>query len=497
MIEKQITHIDPKTIVFSLEERQRQKNLDCGDIIPSIRKHGVLFPILVEKDTLRLLAGWRRLTSVLFLNQATIPVRFGYDLTERDRYELELEENVRRRDLDWQDRARSFYNLHQLFEGDSKDWTVEQTAQAMAYSERWTYDQISLGAAIAEGDQSIAACDTASAALTILTRRRARATENALNSIMELEDDDLTQLGIADGDNPGIAGGQSELDSNGTTSDQDLRAPSTGGGGTIYRGSSNGAGHVPPFAIHAADAHEWLSAYTGPKFNFLHCDLPYGVKLNQQAGQQSFEGGGYESSPDIYWALCRSLVENWDKFLYPRAHIMFWISMKFYEDTTTFFRTFGPAELKINPTPLIWHKTDNKGIIPDAQRGPRQIYEAALLMSTGDRHIVKPVSNVYGCPTAKGEDAIHTNEKPEPMLKHFFSMLVDSSSRIFDPTAGSGSAIRAAEALGAEAGLGLEFNPEFAARAQQKLISTRGLRQLSSIVREAETMELDTDSEEE
>jgi DNA modification methylase len=134
-------------------------------------------------------------------------------------------------------------------------------------------------------------------------------------------------------------------------------------------------------------------------------------------------------------------------------------------------------------------KTDNKGIMSDALRRPRNIYEAALIMSTEDRHIVKPTSNAYGCPTAKESGSIHTNEKPEVMLKYFLSMFVDSRSRVFDPTCGSGSSIRAAESLGAEAALGLEFNPEFAERAQKKLLAARGLARLSSAVDAAEKLD--------
>ena len=115
----------------------------------------------------------------------------------------------------------------------------------------------------------------------------------------------------------------------------------------------------------------------------------------------------------------------------------------------------------------------------DANRGGRNTYEAALFGATGDRFIVKPVAKSYGAPTNKA-DSIHTNEKPEPMLSHFLSMVVDQHTRALDPTCGSGSAIRVVEALGAEAGLGLEHNPEFAARAQQRLASARNLRVLSA-----------------
>jgi DNA modification methylase len=71
---------------------------------------------------------------------------------------------------------------------------------------------------------------------------------------------------------------------------------------------------------------------------------------------------------------------------------------------------------------------------------------------------------------------IHVSIKPEPVLKHFFRMLVDEHTRLLDPTCGSGTALRAAEGLGAKNSLGIEADAEFADRAREALIRARTLR---------------------
>jgi DNA modification methylase len=53
------------------------------------------------------------------------------------------------------------------------------------------------------------------------------------------------------------------------------------------------------------------------------------------------------------------------------------------------------------------------------------------------------------------------NQKPVAMLRHFFRMTVDEYSRVLDPTAGSGNALKAATGLGAPTVLGLERNLDF------------------------------------
>ena len=108
--------------------------------------------------------------------------------------------------------------------------------------------------------------------------------------------------------------------------------------------------------------------------------------------------------------------------------------------------------------PLIWHKSDNIGILSDAKRGPRNVYETCLFGSRGDRYIVRPVSNLMPSPTVQ---TIHMSEKPQIMLEKFMSMFVDKYSVVLDPTCGSGSAIRAARNLKANYILGLEKDERF------------------------------------
>jgi DNA modification methylase len=151
---------------------------------------------------------------------------------------------------------------------------------------------------------------------------------------------------------------------------------------------------------------------------------------------------------------------------------MFWFSMKRYQWTFDFLSTI----FTVNPYPLIWVKSDNSGILPDFERGPRQIYETAFFGARGDRKIVRAKANAVFLPSEKD---IHMSIKPRDMLSHFFQMLVDGTTRMLDPTCGSGSALRAAEALGANYVFGLERDAEFARLANQKLDAQRKQRKIA------------------
>jgi predicted RNA methylase len=64
------------------------------------------------------------------------------------------------------------------------------------------------------------------------------------------------------------------------------------------------------------------------------------------------------------------------------------------------------------------------------------------------------------------------------MLKHFFEMFVDEHTSVFDPTCGSGAALRAAEALGANRVLGIEADWERCEIARKALQDSRKLEDL-------------------
>lgn len=452
------------------DERQRKK-VEIDDLIPSIRERGILQPILIKRDG-ELVFGERRWTTATFLKHKTVPVRFVENLSVEELQVIELEENIKRKSLTWQEECAATLRIHRLYCGQNPEWDEAQSGVLLGFTERWVRYLIRIAEAIEDGDTAVAAADTIRAADTILTRRRQRQQDSVLNAITSGEFD----VDEADEEEPELPfehGIQMAVEDKAVADVIGLR--------TVPKAVAKiMAAPVAPYRIEHADMTEKLAGgYEGNKFNFLHLDLPYGVALNGQANQDSFEGGGYESSPDIYWNLLDTLIGQWDSFMFESSHFMCWISMEFYEATIARFESgLAGQGVWVCKTPLIWHKTDNKGIISDAKRRSRNIYEACLYGSTGDRFIVKPGSNVYGAPTAKAQ-AIHTNEKPIPMLEAFMGQFVDETSRVLDPTAGSGSAIRAAEKLKAELAVGWEFNEDFAKRAEDRLVRDRQMAALS------------------
>lgn len=84
--------------LIRIGDRRRQDNGDIAGLADSIREHGLLHPLVVDADD-RLVAGGRRLEAVRELGWLCVPVTRLGDLTETQLREVELEENLRRKDL--------------------------------------------------------------------------------------------------------------------------------------------------------------------------------------------------------------------------------------------------------------------------------------------------------------------------------------------------------------------------------------------------------------
>src|SRR6516164_7277947 len=124
----------------------------------------------------------------------------------------------------------------------------------------------------------------------------------------------------------------------------------------------------------------------------------------------------------------------------------------------------------IDPFPLVWMKVPSAGLVPDPKRKTRRIYETCFYGSRGDHKILTPVANAYAGPI---DGSGHPSAKPEKMLRHFFEMFVDETTRMLDPTCGSGTSLCAAESLHAAHIQGIELSKDYAERAASALDEAR------------------------
>lgn len=416
----------PISSITIAPDRQRKELRGMEELIASISQHGLINPILITPD-LVLIAGERRLTACTRLGWTTIPAQLTTDLPPGDLQLLELEENIKRVDLTWQEQADAVLRYHTLRTEADPTWTMEDSGNALSMTHTYVSRYLGLAEAIASGDETIAKAETVSTARGLLERRQARKAAESESAIAAFFGAPLSAGdAAAEEDTPPLG---------------------------------------PPVPFVNADWTTWTPPH---RFNFLHCDFPYGVNADKHAQGAADAFGGYSDGFEIYDKLLTYLAGFTEECVSPSAHMLFWFSMDFYQLTFDRLTSMG---WRVNPFPCIWYKSDNSGILPDPKRGPRRSYETAFLCSRGDRPVVRAVSNVYAGPNTK---TIHMSEKPVEMLSHFFRMLVDESTVMLDPTMGSGNSVLAAEQAGAKSAIGLELSEEFYSRACIAYLQRKG-----------------------
>lgn len=438
-------------IKFDDSKRHRKELSEIESIASSIQRIGLLNPIIVD-STGKLLAGRRRVEAYRKLGYETIPARLYESLDPAEQKLVELDENLRRVDISWGERALAILELHELKESPS----ISATAEYIGLDEGTVSASVLVGKELRKGNAKITACNGLRQAAELLRRQRQIALDTAFSK-------DPT-LGSSIGTPVGAYEYEEEAGGSPAPLTQRIRGelPS-------FEGNPSSEEPKPIRFMHQiiqADFIDFASNYKGPKFNFIHCDFPYGINFQDSAAAGSAgHESQYEDSAETFWALTTALLKHQETLVLDSAHMVFWFSMNYYQELID---ELEAANWFVHPIPLIWHKSDGMGIASDYRRRPKHIYETALWCSRGDRLLSQLRADLFSHPIAKTQEG-HLSAKPLAMLEFFLSMGVNEHTDFLDPTCGSGTSIRAARNLGACRALGLELNAETAQSAESKL----------------------------
>lgn len=386
-------------------------------LINSIRRRGLMHPIIIDRDQ-RLVAGEGRVLACRALGWTHIPFQYADELTERQRRMMEAEENNVREDLSWEDEHNNYMAIVEMLREENPNATEQDLADEL------NLDRITVNHHITFDKFKHVPSVRKSAEGGFTTGY------NAAVRVREREQADLIDK-------------------------------------TIHMRFPEPHTHVSP--IQTVSFHDWAASYISQPFNLIHCDFPYGINAHQHAGQNSSLVVDYSDTEEVYWQLFTTLDFHLDRICADSAHMIFWFSPSLYVETWKALNRLPGFRWEEHP--LIWIRGENEGIAPDPARRPRRIYEMAFFGWRGDRKIIRTKANAFTAPTERQR---HPHEKSEAALRHWFEMCVDGNTRLFDPTCGSGSALRAALSLGASSVLGLELNEEYAKDARIALGTSSG-----------------------
>lgn len=428
---------------FSAEKRD-----EIASSLLSTEKGGLLYPIIVD-SALKLRVGGHRLSAFLTLstrqepcpfpaydNWRLIPCFVGHGFSEANWDAIEKAENFLRREIAWFPRAKMIHEFHAARLAEDHKWSIPQTAACLSLSPEpvnWSVAIMALYHSADPADLQAAAAiqkaGTFRAAYEIARRRQERVAEAEREAVRV-----STRKAPAVSPSPAPSPAPSDAA-------QPAAAPALPAECPILHTSLRA----------------FTAAYTGPRFNLIHTDPPYGIDRHLEQGQGSrHDVLKYDDSTDTFWTYLADLSEFLARHAADSAHLIIWLPTDLFRLKAVMDQLLDTFPgWTLDPTPFIWTRADSAGIAPAPSYSGRRNYEWALLLSSGNRKIVQVKDLSLTCPYGRGE-RIHISEKPFPLIRHLCSMFVDSTTVAIDPTAGSGRPLQAIHSLGAGSVLGLE-----------------------------------------
>jgi ParB family chromosome partitioning protein len=181
-----------------LGDRFRKDLGDIDELKESLEAHGLLQPIGVhrrgdDEDAFVLVWGGRRLAAATQLNWHEIEVKILENEEDFDLREKELEENLRRKDMTWQEQVESMCEIHKLkvmknaLTGEK--WGYRDTGKLLGISLGNVQYTLEVGKYLRQADDEIRKAPNMTEAIRILLRRKeAELVEKKLANVPKKDD---------------------------------------------------------------------------------------------------------------------------------------------------------------------------------------------------------------------------------------------------------------------------------------------------------------------
>lgn len=413
-----------------IQDRQRTELAPkpLEELVRSIYSKGLLHAIVVSKEadgTYRLRAGERRLRAMDNLHTSNLPfsyngepvpenhapVTFTSEMSEADLYELELEENLRREQLPWQDLTEAKANLHRLRASQNPGHTLKETGKELA----------AIKGTLPEYEQK-----SVSRALLLQQHKdnprvkKAKSEAEAFKAIIdEGEQKFLARLNVA----------------NVEKSEHRL--------------------------IHG-DCRDELRNLPANSVNTIICDPPYGIAAHQ-AGQESKHF--YDDSAAYALEICKTILREGFRIATPRATLFMFCDVDHFVE----LRTYAAQQAwSVFRTPIIWDKTRG-GRAPWGRAGFQRSYEILLFAVKGQDELVYPGGrDILSFPQDTKNSRTHAANKPESLLDALLKISTLPGEVVLDPCAGSGGLLPCADRAKARA-ICIELDDTYYAQAMARL----------------------------
>ena len=400
-------------------DRQRKVVLDVDKMAISLEKYGLIHPIVIDRKTMELVAGHRRTEAARLLKWEEIEATFRDELTPIQKKEIELEENLQRQDLTWQESIRAKQEIDEIKKRlygsitfNPEGWGTEDTASALGESHSLLLKDLMLAKAL-EIMPELEKQKSKTDALNMLKREREKF--KRYKKLQEIEKREKPS--------------------------EDIRV--------IQGNCIEELGKLPEASCDLAIV-----------------DPPFGRNLQDNPSL----GVGYDRYKDkpedmYYWY--EQAIPQVARVLRPNSHLYMFFPIN--RDYPFFLQILEKSFDFVDEIPLAWVKTTG-GFSVNAEYRYQPRYQPIFFASKGKRKLKMgtPNGNVLEFPSIPIGQRKHPAEAPVDLFKFLIDQSTLPGEVVLDPFAGSGNSLVAAKELGRLA-IGIEISENYIEIIREKI----------------------------
>lgn len=417
-----IMKLHPEQIRIPGERFRNVDKKEAAELADSIRRLGQINPVTVEFDTepdgdFVLIAGEHRLYAISeILKRDEIFAVLKEDVDPLLRREIELEENVRRKDMTAAEKVAAIAEIHRLRLEKDPNWTQTQTA-ALVKSKRQA--DVSTAVNLAGMVKLFPELASAKSVAQLESWAKAKAkTTIRTHDVRDQVAQDATAAAVAE---------------------------------RIWHG----------------DSVELIKQVPDGVFNAIITDPPFGVDYDNRTSGTIGSLTNYEDSEDSYHRIL-SMAPDLYRVLKPDGFLVWFFGMSWYDECK---RAFRDAGFIVDELPIVWNRSRGKTYTQRPDRYFGRGYDVALHCIKGDPQIVRRgESNVLTIDPIPSSEKQTLVERPIELYEELITRLTVKGETVADFFVGGGGCPAAAARSGRNY-FGIELDADRRAYAINKILA--------------------------
>ena len=407
--------------LITIPERLRK---DYGDdemdsLCDSIERFGLICPIVIDADN-NLIDGGRRLAALDVLKWKEIPVYYREKMPLDMLHELELEANLQRKEMTWQERVCSIAKIHHMktcrSASEGEKWGMRETGAMLGLAVGKVKYTVDIASRINAADAEVIACDGITEAIKLLIKREQDAAMREL-SIRSMAPE---------------VGAMHDAVADAVEEPTSKPPPAT----------------IVPITSMLLRQHDLsLSVLKGlPSHSIDHCitDPPYGIDMKmldqENQGMQNIQSVAVSHDVNDNLAMFDELFPLVYRVLKEKGFFVLWCDIMNWQ---RLFDTASRCGFRVQRWPFVWCKT-HMTMNQAAQYNFTKDTEIAMICAKKNASLVRVQSTSYALASneeVKKQFKDHPFVKPPECWTPFIEAMTNEGDTILEPFAGRGSGV--------------------------------------------------------